>query len=57
MLVLTIKEGQKIHVGDEITVSFYHRYNYEKRESKAVKLKVNAPSDVTILREEFNNKT
>ena len=51
MLVLTITEGQKIRIGDEITVSFYHRYNYEKRYSKAVKLRVDAPSKVSIIRE------
>ena len=53
MLVLTITEGQEIRIGDEITVSFYHRYNYEKRRSTAVKLKVVAPSDVHIIREEL----
>lgn len=53
MLVLTIKEGQKIHIGDDVTVSYQHCYNYEKRYNKAVKVGVDAPSNVKVIREEL----
>jgi len=43
MLVLTIKEGQKVRIGDGVSVFFRHSYNVEKRSSKAVKLGVEAP--------------
>lgn len=53
MLVLTIKEGQKIRIGDDVSVSFQHSYNFEKRSSKAVKLGVEAPAYINVVLQEI----
>lgn len=53
MLVLTIKEGQKVRIGDDVSVSFQHSYNYEKRYSKVVKLAVEAPAHINVVRQEI----
>lgn len=56
MLVLTVREGQKIHIGDEITVSFYHSYDYERRMSDRVKICTEAPDNENIIRSELIGK-
>lgn len=48
MLVLSRKIGEKIHVGNDITVEV------RKISGNRVKVVVSAPSDVRILRGELN---
>ncbi|WP_415884733.1 carbon storage regulator [Neptuniibacter sp. QD37_6] len=49
MLTVTIKEGQKLYIGDDIVVHLHP----ESVGSRQVKLSVDAPKDVTILREKL----
>ncbi|EAR62039.1 carbon storage regulator [Neptuniibacter caesariensis] len=49
MLTVTVKEGQKLYIGDDIIVHLHH----DSIGSRQVKLSVDAPEDVTILREKL----
>jgi carbon storage regulator len=46
MLVLTRREGESIHIGDEITLTIL------ETKGQQVRIGVAAPKDVLILREE-----
>lgn len=49
MLTVTVKEGQKLYIGDDIVVHLQP----DSIGSRQVKLSVDAPKDVTILREKL----
>jgi sRNA-binding carbon storage regulator CsrA len=49
MLTVTIKEGQKLYIGDDIVVHL----RPESIGSRQAKLSVEAPKDVVILREQL----
>ena len=50
MLILTRKEGQTLHIGDEISVTV------TQIRGKQVRIGIEAPKDVPILREEAKDK-
>lgn len=49
MLTLTVKEGQKLYIGDDIIVHLHP----DSVGSRKVKLSVQAPKEVEILREKL----
>lgn len=49
MLTVTVKEGEKLYIGDEIVVHLH----YDSIGSRKAKLSVEAPRDVVILREKL----
>lgn len=49
MLTVTVKEGQKLYIGDDIVVHLHP----ESVGSRQVKLSVEAPTDIKILREKL----
>ena len=54
MLKLTFKEDQALHIGDDITIKISRpRDRDDCGYSKHVKLKVDAPKHVKVLREEL----
>ena len=50
MLILTVKEGEKIFIGDKITVMVV------EIRGKQIRLAIQAPDDVLILREKLAKK-
>ena len=50
MLILTRKEGQTLHIGDEIAVTV------TQIKGKQVRIGIDAPKDVPIHREEAKDK-
>ena len=52
MLILTRKEGQKIQIGPDITITLVEI----QRGSRGVRLGIDAPRDVMIERDNAKNK-
>ena len=50
MLILTLKEGERFLIGDEITVKVV------KIRGKQIRLGIEAPDDVLVLREKLAGK-
>lgn len=48
MLTLTVKENKKVYIGDDIVVSVHHA-----RGGKGIRVSIDAPQEVKILREEL----
>jgi len=54
MLTLTLKAGQKLHIGDDVTVQFMRKVDQEGMvRKKLLAVAVDAPKEVTILRSEL----
>ena len=54
MLALTFKEGETLHIGDDITIKISRPHDRDDfGYSNQVKLAVDAPAGVLVLREEL----
>lgn len=53
MLILSRRVGQKIHIGNDITVTVLE---FWKQDGKYIRLGIEAPDDVVILREEVRDR-
>lgn len=55
MLILTIKEGQLLHIGDNIKIEFNRKTDFDPLCNR-VSVAISAPKEVTVLREELTRK-
>jgi carbon storage regulator CsrA len=49
MLVLTLYDGESLHIGDEITIEMDRCID----DGNSTKLRIDAPKDVKVLRQEI----
>jgi len=54
MLILSLKVGEKLRIGNNIVIEVEETYKI--REIKYVKLDIEAPREITIYRDELHQK-